>query len=124
MNWKTHLMVLFYITLFSPLMAQTFSHINGSFTDPRDGQVYQTITFTKNHYGALIKRTWLAKNIRYYVESSYCYKNTDAYCEKYGRLYNYEVEKPATCICYMVDLLNQDMYLKIFLLVEIGGTTN
>ncbi len=67
-----------------------FSHILGSFTDPRDGQVYQTITFIKKHHGGDIERTWFAENVRFDVEGSYVYNDTKEYAAKYGRLYNYE----------------------------------
>ncbi|MBV6644733.1 MAG: hypothetical protein KI790_04760 [Cyclobacteriaceae bacterium] len=67
-----------------------FSFKNGSFTDPRDGEVYQTITFIKTSGNVSIERTWFAENTRYNVPGSYCYNDTDAYCEKFGRLYNYK----------------------------------
>ena len=78
------------------LLAQEgFGHTIGTFTDPRDGQVYQTITFSKQVGDSTIERTWFAENIRYKVDGSYCYKDTDAYCEKFGRLYNYKAANEA-----------------------------
>ncbi len=67
-----------------------FDHTIGSFTDPRDGREYKTITFIKDHHGAKIVRTWYAENVQYDVEGSICYNNIEEYCGKYGRLYNYE----------------------------------
>lgn len=67
-----------------------FSHVNGTFTDPRDGQEYKTITFVREHHGREIRRTWYAENARYKAEGSQCYNETSEFCDKYGRLYNYE----------------------------------
>lgn len=67
-----------------------FSHTLGTFTDPRDGQEYKTITFIKMHHNVEIRRTWFAENVNYDLEGSKCYKETGVYCDKFGRLYNYE----------------------------------
>ena len=67
-----------------------FSHKMGSFTDPRDGKVYKTITFIREHHGAEIRRTWFAENIQFEVPGSKVYNNTTEYGKTYGRLYNYE----------------------------------
>ena len=40
-----------------------FFHTLGTFTDPRDGQVYKTITFVREHHGGEIRRTWYAENV-------------------------------------------------------------
>ena len=48
-----------------------FSHTMGSFTDPRDGQTYETITFIREtHNNQKIERTWYAENVRFDVEGS------------------------------------------------------
>jgi uncharacterized protein (TIGR02145 family) len=91
--------------------AQEFSHTTGSFTDPRDGQVYQTITFSKPSGNATIKRTWFAENARFKVEDSYCYKDTEAYCEKFGRLYNYEAANKACPNGWHVPTIEEWNYL-------------
>lgn len=75
--------------------AQKFDHTNGTFTDPRDGRVYQTITFQNKKGDATIQRTWFAENAKFVTKDSYCYKDTEAYCEKFGRLYNYEAANEA-----------------------------
>ena len=67
-----------------------FSHEMGSYTDPRDGQTYKTITFIREHHGAYIKRTWYAENVRFKAPGSKAYKNTEEYAKVYGRLYNYK----------------------------------
>lgn len=54
-----------------------------SFTDPRDGRTYPTVQ--------VAGMTWFAENLQYAADGSYCYDDADANCERYGRLYPWEV---------------------------------
>ncbi|MDR1760394.1 MAG: fibrobacter succinogenes major paralogous domain-containing protein [Fibrobacter sp.] len=61
---------------------------SGEFKDPRDGQVYRTITVDN--------RTWFAQNLNYDVPGqSWCYEDKDSYCARGGRLYSLEGARSA-----------------------------
>jgi len=53
----------------------------GSFTDARDGRVYRTDTIGK--------QVWMAENLDYAADSSWCPANSPDSCATYGRLYSW-----------------------------------
>ncbi|MFY0626460.1 MAG: hypothetical protein JXR07_09205 [Reichenbachiella sp.] len=67
-----------------------------TFKDERDGKVYKSVNVQIPLEGGIfIEREWMAENLNYKTEGSVCYKNYEAYCGKYGRLYNWVDAKTA-----------------------------
>jgi len=86
---KNILILLTLLLISSIAYAQTM----GTMTDPRDGQVYKTVSFENVLMGTSI--TWMAQNLNYKMSGSYAYDNNEQFRKGIGLLYTWAAAKKA-----------------------------
>lgn len=69
--------------LFSKAKRYYVEHSFGTMVDSRDGRTYKTVTIDLGGKS----QTWMAENLNYATDNSYCYNNDTSWCSTYGREY-------------------------------------
>lgn len=77
--------VLVYLLVTTTITAQS----NGILIDARDGKKYKTVTYTLSKDGPIDAITWMAENLNFFTEASFCQEDSISNCDTYGRLYTW-----------------------------------
>jgi uncharacterized protein (TIGR02145 family) len=67
---------------------QEVERLSSYFTDSRDGRKYRSVEMGD---GKIV----MAENLNYQTGNSWCYNDDNSYCNKYGRLYDWNTAKTA-----------------------------
>jgi uncharacterized protein (TIGR02145 family) len=70
-------------TVMAVISGAAWAEMSQTFTDPRDGESYGVVD--------VAGMRWMTENLRYAADGSACYDNDEKNCERYGRLYAWEV---------------------------------
>lgn len=76
---------------------------NGTFIDERDKKTYKYVTI-----GKLV---WMAENLNFKAEDSWCYDDKIVNCKKFGRLYTYDAAMSACPEGWHLPSINEWKYL-------------
>lgn len=82
-NMKTALLIISFSLVCSSIKAQNIDSV----TDPRDQQVYETVSIGK--------QTWMTQNLNYETNGSFAYSDDKCFRKEYGLLYTWEAAKNA-----------------------------
>lgn len=78
------------VALASPCKTdQVDTCVYGELTDSRDSQTYKTVSIGT--------QTWMAENLNYEMDDSYCFNDDTINCAKYGRLYGADAAMATVC---------------------------
>ncbi|MFY0625686.1 MAG: hypothetical protein JXR07_05300 [Reichenbachiella sp.] len=85
---KNYILIALFISLSLDAISQ---EMTSTFFDPRDGQEYETVFIEVTLETEMTEmQEWMAVNLNYASEDSYCYNNYQEYCNAFGRLYSWK----------------------------------
>ena len=92
----------------NPSQKNVDANQNGTFVDERNKKTYRYVAM-----GDLI---WMAENLNFKIEDSWCYDDKNANCKKFGRLYTYDAAMNACPDGWHLPSLNE--WKNLFSVVE------